>query len=75
MHTLIQPQIEIDLTDEQLASVSGGFDGDDRRWGHSDFDGDDRPRDHSDFDGDDRPRDHSDFDGDDRPWYPYYNRY
>ena len=38
MNILIQPQIELELTDEQLASVSGGFDRDDYRgdrdWDH-----------------------------------------
>jgi bacteriocin-like protein len=55
MNTRIQPQIEIELTDEQLANISGG-------WGHRDFDCDDRRRDR--FDCDDRHRKH--FDCDDR---------
>jgi len=53
MNTLIQPQIELELTDEQLASISGGIgheheehdrgrmgDDDDRRENH--WDDDDR---------------------------------
>jgi bacteriocin-like protein len=61
MNTLIQPQIEIELTDEQLASISGGFDGDDRGHRH-DWD------DHRDHNWDDRG--HGDWgDRGRRSWY------
>jgi hypothetical protein len=48
MNTLIQPQIEIELTDEQLAGISGGF----GREDHGNHDWDDRSR----HDWDDRSR-------------------
>jgi bacteriocin-like protein len=68
MNILIQPQIELELTDEQLANVSGGSDRDDH--GHRDWD--DRGR----RDWDDRGRrdwdDHGRRDWDDHG-HPYHN--
>jgi len=70
MNTLIQPQTEIDLTDEQLANVSGGSDRDD--YGHRDRDDYGR-RDRDDYGRRDRDDyGHRDRDDYGRPRYKWY---
>jgi len=73
MNTRIQPQIEIDLTDEQLANVSGGFGGWNNGWGRGDgyHDEDDRRGNHW---GNDRRWGHRDCDDDDRRWHPSWHQ-
>ena len=70
MNTLIQPQIEIELTDEQLANVSGGFGHgrEEHEHGRGHW-GDDDDRRGRRWDDDDRRWGHRDFDDDDRRWH------
>jgi bacteriocin-like protein len=68
MNTHIQPQIEIELTDEQLANVSGGF-GHEHGRGHWGDDDDRRGRRWD----NDRRWGHRDCDDDDRRWHPRWH--
>jgi len=74
MNTLIQSQIETDLTDEQLANVSGGFGGWNNGWGWGDGDCDDDDRRWGHKDCDDRRWGHRDCDDDDQRRHPRWHQ-